>query len=132
MNERKCVHGVVGWEMGVAERTGLKVQGQCVQRTLCWKEICRRQKTLENVHSAWSKENERKTEERQGQTLQGPACVFRFIKALLLYSKRNQNPLVVYNCCDAVKLVLTVIWRDQSESHNGCFLLVKELLPAST
>lgn len=58
--------------------------------------------------------------------------MFRLIKAFLLYSKRAHKPLGgLQLCCDAVKLVLTLIWRvDQSESQNGCFLLVKELLPA--
>lgn len=62
VKERGCVHGVADWEMGVAERTGLQGQGQLVRRSWYWKEVCRRQKALENGHDGWSKENERKTE----------------------------------------------------------------------
>lgn len=31
-------------------------------KALWWKKACRTQKTLENGHSGWGKENERKTE----------------------------------------------------------------------
>lgn len=63
---------------------------------------------------------ERKTEEKQGQTVQEPASAFKFIKALLLYSKVNQKPLSgLQTWCDAMIFVLTVIWRvDQNKGQN--------------
>lgn len=55
--------------------------------------------------------------------MQGPDCVFRLIKALLLHSTRNQKPLSGLKIgCDAMILVLTIIWRVDKTQNRFFFL----------
>lgn len=64
--------------------------------------------------------------QKQGQIVQGPDCVFRLIKALLLHSTRNQKPLSGLKIGrDAMILVLTIIWR-VDKTQNRCFFFISQ------